>query len=588
MQLTMSTKLKEKASAFRHALTSRVAMVHYLEAPLLPGDDINSESRRWTNRDLALSPPQDRKWNQWTFLAFWVAHAAGAGGWTTGSSLIAVGLEPLSAWLAIASSHILITFLIVLNGRASSRYHIGFPVLARSSFGMWGSYMAIAMRAIVCIIWNGTNSYYGGKCVTVAITAIWPQFGRLPNTLPASAGITTKDFTSFWIFMAVFIAISFVHSRDLRWFYVGKSIFVFVAMHSILIWYLVTAGGVSITTLANSDPPTGSAYVWLVLRAFNSGLGNASSLTVNQGDMTRYAKKPSDALWTTLISYPIASALPALYGILVAACAKKLTGTAFWSVWDVLGFMLEQYPNNHGARFGIFLCATALALAFLAVNLATNSLPFGSDLSALFPRWMTIRRGQVLCTILGIAVVPWKLLNSASAFLTFLSGYGYWLAPIAAIMSIDYYIVKKGNINTRDIFVGNSSSRYWFVRGVNPRAVATVLISLVPCLPSFAAQIAPNHLNMTSTGVNFFYISFTFTWTLAALLYYLSYVVFPEKGEIVVEKSLRREQWADDLEREEMAALILGVMEEATVLPKHSSDGTRDDEKVEVAKLANA
>ncbi|KAJ3570479.1 hypothetical protein NPX13_g5718 [Xylaria arbuscula] len=535
MQLTMSTKLKEKASAFRHALTSRVAMVHYLEAPLLPGDDINSESRRWTNRDLALSPPQDRKWNQWTFLAFWVAHAAGAGGWTTGSSLIAVGLEPLSAWLAIASSHILITFLIVLNGRASSRYHIGFPVLARSSFGMWGSYMAIAMRAIVCIIWNGTNSYYGGKCVTVAITAIWPQFGRLPNTLPASAGITTKDFTSFWIFMAVFIAISFVHSRDLRWFYVGKSIFVFVAMHSILIWYLVTAGGVSITTLANSDPPTGSAYVWLVLRVFNSGLGNASSLTVNQGDMTRYAKKPSDALWTTLISYPIASALPALYGILVAACAKKLTGTAFWSVWDVLGFMLEQYPNNHGARFGIFLCATALALAFLAV-----------------------------------------------------SGYGYWLAPIAAIMSIDYYIVKKGNINTRDIFVGNSSSRYWFVRGVNPRAVATVLISLVPCLPSFAAQIAPNHLNMTSTGVNFFYISFTFTWTLAALLYYLSYVVFPEKGEIVVEKSLRREQWADDLEREEMAALILGVMEEATVLPKHSSDGTRDDEKVEVAKLANA
>lgn len=70
-------------------------------------------------------------------------------------------------------------------------------------------------------------------------------------------------------------------------------------MHAILIWYLVRAQGVSWTTLANSQPVTGSAHVWLVLRAFNIGLGAASSLAVNQGDMTRYAKKPSDAIWVS-------------------------------------------------------------------------------------------------------------------------------------------------------------------------------------------------------------------------------------------------------------------------------------------------
>lgn len=37
----------------------------------------------------------------------------------------------------------------------------------------------------------------------------------------------------------------------------------------------------------------------------------------------------------------------------------------------------------------------------------------------MLPCWTTIRRGQVLCTVLGIAIVPWKLLNSAQAFLTF-------------------------------------------------------------------------------------------------------------------------------------------------------------------------
>ncbi len=84
-----------------------------------------SLTRKWTNRDLASSPPKDRKWTQWTFLAFWTAHAAGAGSWVAGSSLISVGLEPLSAYLAIATAHILITFLIVINGRGPARYHIG-------------------------------------------------------------------------------------------------------------------------------------------------------------------------------------------------------------------------------------------------------------------------------------------------------------------------------------------------------------------------------------------------------------------------------------------------------------------------------
>jgi nucleobase:cation symporter-1, NCS1 family len=69
-----------------------------------------------------------------------------------------------------------------------------------------------------------------------------------------------------------------------------------------------------------------------------------------------------------MIGYPVASALPCLYGILVAACAKKLTGTAYWNMWDVMKYMLAQYPDNHGARFGIFLIAVAMALSYLAGN----------------------------------------------------------------------------------------------------------------------------------------------------------------------------------------------------------------------------
>jgi hypothetical protein len=39
-------KMGEKAAAFKHAFSSRQAMVRYLEAPLLEGDEDNEENRR--------------------------------------------------------------------------------------------------------------------------------------------------------------------------------------------------------------------------------------------------------------------------------------------------------------------------------------------------------------------------------------------------------------------------------------------------------------------------------------------------------------------------------------------------------------
>lgn len=125
----------------------------------------------------------------------------------------------------------------------------------------------------------------------------------MKNTLPLSADITTRDLTSFVLFMLGFIALSCVHSRDLKWFYTFKSIYVFGAMHAVLIWWMVKNGGAKWgnlnATVNGGAALSTTARAWLVLRAFNSGLGAASSLTVNQGDMTRYANKPSAAIWVS-------------------------------------------------------------------------------------------------------------------------------------------------------------------------------------------------------------------------------------------------------------------------------------------------
>lgn len=83
------------------------------------------------------------------------------------------------------------------------------PVLARSVMGMYGSYFFVFIRAIVCIIWYGIQTFYAGNLLSVMLRCIfgssWENFG---NTLPASANVTSKQLLTF--FMAWFLEFPFV------------------------------------------------------------------------------------------------------------------------------------------------------------------------------------------------------------------------------------------------------------------------------------------------------------------------------------------------------------------------------------------
>jgi nucleobase:cation symporter-1, NCS1 family len=71
----------------------------------------------------------------------------------------------------------------------------------------------------------------------------------------------------------------------------------------------------------------------------------------------------------------------------------------------------------------VFFIALAFALAQLGVNIAANSVSAGNDLSALMPRYVNIRRGGYIAAAVGIAMCPWKVLNSSSNFTSYLSRY---------------------------------------------------------------------------------------------------------------------------------------------------------------------
>lgn len=220
-----------------------------------------------------------------------------------------------------------------------------------------------------------------------------------------------------------------------------------------------------------------------------SSIANFATLIVNDPDFTRFAGKPRDALWSQLITIPTGFALTSFIGIITTSSSKVIyPGTdAIWDPTDLLERFLDD--GGSGQRFGVFVIAAAFALAQLGTNIAANSVSAGTDMTALFPRYLNIRRGGYVCALVGLAMCPYTLLTSSNQFTTYLSAYSVFLSSIAGVMISDYYAVRRGYLEVRELYDARKTGPYYYTFGVHWRAYAAYISGILINVVGFAGAI---------------------------------------------------------------------------------------------------
>lgn len=147
--------------------------------------------------------------------------------------------------------------------------------------------------------------------------------------------------------------------------------------------------------------------------------------------------------------------------------------------------LLQSFLNEGGSknRAGVFFIGAAFCLAQLGTNIAANSVSAGTDMTALLPRYLNIRRGGYICAIVGLVMCPWKLLSSANNFTTYLSAYSVFLSSIAGVMICDYYWVRKGYLEIKELYSARKASPYYFTMGFHVKGylayIAGIMINIV-------------------------------------------------------------------------------------------------------------
>jgi NCS1 family nucleobase:cation symporter-1 len=200
-----------------------------------------------------------------------------------------------------------------------------------------------------------------------------------------------------------------------------------------------------------------------------------------------------------LFTIPIGFAVTSFIGIVVSSSSTVIYNEPIWNPLDLLGKFLNE--GGSGQRFGVFIIALAFTLAQLGTNIAANSVSAGTDMTALLPRYLNIRRGGYICAAVGLAMCPWNLLKSSNQFTTYLSAYSVFLSSIAGVICCDYYIVRKGYLQVKDLYSGRKTGPYFYTYGIHWRGYLAYVCGILINIVGFIGAIGQNVPKGVSTNL---------------------------------------------------------------------------------------
>lgn len=252
---------------------------------------------------------------------------------------------------------------------------------------------------------------------------------------------------------------------------------------SLFTWAVTASHGFGHLLSIPSKIENGRSVGYAFCYAMSTAMGNMSSFALNVPDILRYAKKPRQITLAQAIALPVCMTLIYFLGVVLAASSQVVYGHIIWNPLQIVLLW-----DNRAAKFFVGLL---FAFAIMTSNVAGGSVPFGNDMMGLFPKYMNLQRGQLLCAVVGFAVCPWKIEASAVTFLNFVHAYtNPFLGPIAGVLLCDYFLIRRrSGLSVHHLYKPHGI--YWYRAGWNVRAVLAYLVGMVPQLPDLAYQVNP-------------------------------------------------------------------------------------------------
>jgi NCS1 family nucleobase:cation symporter-1 len=322
---------------------------------------------------------------------------------------------------------------------------------------------------LVACGWFGIQTWIGGLALDALLTAAWGSWANVPG----------HAFITFFIFWAIQLVIILRGIEGVKVFESFAAPLLLVGSLALLVWGFSAGGGIGTVFKTSAQLQQGDAPFWaLFWPSLAANVGYWITLSLNIPDFTRYAKTQRSQVLGQTLGLPLTMTAFSFIGIAVTAATIVVFGEA---IWDPVALITQLAQN---APVILILAMIIIVIAQISTNMAANVVSPSFDFSNLAPKYISFRMGGLITAIIGVISFPWVLFNNVGAYIfTWLVGYGSLLGAIGAVMIVDYWIVRKRQLDLAELY--KMDGRYSYSNGWNWRAVTAVFIGVVPVIPGF-------------------------------------------------------------------------------------------------------
>ena len=474
------------------------------------------------NWELVSVNPSDKNWDWKDLFFFWGINIQSIIAFSLITSLYLVyELNFIVVLFGSLIGSFFVYFFANLIGKPSQKYGLPFPAILRSSFGINGAKYFSLLRGLVGIFMFGIQTYFLSKAFSYLIRIF---IFSVDNTILDQdifllflLGLNIIDWTSF--VLAIFLQI-FLFSKGHKFnrFIINFSA---ISVYSGMIFFLlivllldvkfVLQAFIDIFTFSNIFITSNIAPLITVAGTI---FAYFSLVIVNYGDFSRYLKSENELKKGNL------------------SLIFNLVIFSFFAVFIVIGadiFLnknlesMERILTNPTDIIGKVdnVLITVIALFFIifastSTNLIANYIPAQNSLLNFLPNKLSLKSSGFIIVFFGFIIgIFWLPLLSQIGILSFIDTIGSFFGPLFGVMVVDYYLIKKENLENRDIFSIDSNGAYFYSNGWHLKAIYSLILGFI-----FAASTIWNENLM---------IFQTYSWIIGAFISSLTYYLLASK-----------------------------------------------------------
>jgi len=416
------------------------------------GEDIANSPRY--NDDIAPTRAAQRTWTRWNVASLWVGMAICVPTYMLGGILTAgFGLSVSEALWTILIANIVVLIPLTLNAFPGTRYGIPCPVVLRASFGIIGSNVPSLIRAMVACGWFGIQTLFGGIAIDILLSAIFEGWAALGGT---------GEVLGFFIFWIANITVVIRGSESIKHLEALAAPLLLIVAIGLIVWAMpqVSIGEVLATP---SDRPPDASFAPYFMAALTAMVGFWATLSLNIPDFSRFARSQRSQVIGQIIGLPLTMLMFAGLGVVLTAASFSLVGETISDPINLIGRIDRP--------FWVVVSMLMIILATISTNTAANIVSPTNVFQNIAPKYINEHKGVILTGIIGIVLMSWELLKRLgwletdisveSLYENWLLGYSSLLGPIAGIMVVDYFAIKKQSYDVMALYQDNAGYPAW-------------------------------------------------------------------------------------------------------------------------------